>query len=70
MVFLPPCTGPEESKHSLNGSHTAACCLTIDYLLPKAKLWLCEKYDCYLALQKAYSYSLATSAVYGCLGLA
>lgn len=40
MLLLPPCTGPEESKHSLNGSHSAACGLIVDYLLTKATLWL------------------------------
>lgn len=38
MWFLAPCGGPAETKHSLNGSHSAACGLTIDYLLPKATL--------------------------------
>ena len=40
MWFLTPCAGPLEGEHSLNGAHSAACGLTIDYLLPKATLWL------------------------------
>ena len=38
--FLTPCAEPLEGKHSLDGLHSAACGLTIDYLLPKATLWL------------------------------
>ena len=36
--FFPPCA-ELEGKHSLNGPHSAACGLSIDYLLPKATLW-------------------------------
>ena len=40
MWFLMPCAGTVEGKHSLNGSHSAECGLTVDYLLPKTTLWL------------------------------
>ena len=39
MWFLIPCTRSAKGKHSLDGPHSAACGLTIDYLLPKATLW-------------------------------
>lgn len=38
MWFFPPCAEPE-GKHSLNGPHSAACGLSVDYLLPKATIW-------------------------------
>lgn len=40
MWFLTPCAGQSGGKHSLNGPHSAACGLTIDYLLPKATIWM------------------------------
>ena len=38
--FFPPCTGSKERKHTLNGPHSAACGISLDYLLPKATLFL------------------------------
>lgn len=37
--YFPPCDSKLE-KHSLDSSHSAACGLSIDYLLPRATLWL------------------------------
>jgi len=37
--LLPPCDG-QLGRHSLNGPHSAVCGLSIDYVLPRATLWL------------------------------